>query len=388
MQRLLYTYRYVNGAPDDLERVLLDRAIELLRAATDSPEGEPSADGSHLIVLQSTVAGHEVAKQVRVTTGVAHRSGTRVILPITWHADPGMHAFPTFRGSIELEPLDARSAQLCLVGSYTAPLGPLGTIADTIMLGGVGQMTADAILGRLAEELGRVVGSPPVATPRNATPPKAPGTALRVRDVMTANPIVIDQDLPLRTAALLLFHAGISGAPVVTAEGELTGVLSEADLLVKEARWRFGVGRRSREEDRRRDARTVAEACTRPARTTSPDAQLTEVVRTMLDEDVNRLVVVGEGRIAGIISRHDVLRAMIRDDADTELAVRSVVEANGGEDVDVAVEWGEVTLSGTTTLRSVAERLPRLVGAVNGVMSVAGEVAWKVDDKMPLSAHV
>lgn len=384
MRRWLYGYRYVVGTPATLEEVLLHRSMDLLRAATGSEAGSPAADGSCVVELRSTVAGVEMAKKVRVATGVAHRVGNRVILPLTWHADGGPQAFPAFEGSLELEDLDEHTAQLTLVGSYRAPLGPIGAVADAVLLRTVGQATADALVGRLADELGRAAGDP---RPEHVAGPRV-GAPLEVGDVMTSDPMVIDAELPLRTAALLLFHWEVSAAPVVTATGELVGVLSEGDLLVKEATRSSGFDRRSRREDPRRAAHTAGEACTRPARTTVPGALLTHAARAMLDEDVNRLVVVDGGRIAGIVSRHDVLAALLRADADIELAVRRVVAMHAGSGVDVAVEWGAVTLSGSTELRSAARRLPAVVGDVDGVMTVDAEVEWDFDDEMLPLTHL
>jgi CBS domain-containing protein len=386
MKRWVYAHRYVTGPPVELERTLLHRSMALLRAATDSPEGAPTADGSFLLALRSKLVGLEVAKMVRVSTGVAHRAGGRVILPVRWHADPVKHGFPTFDGVLELEPLDARRAQLSLIGSYRVPLGPVGALADAVLLRNVGQATADTIIGALAEQLTKATGlasaSEHVAGPRAGEP-------IRVADVMTADPLMIDASFPLRTAALMLFHAQVSGAPVVSTSGELVGVLSEADLLAKEATMNWGFGRRALEENRRREGRTAGEVCSTPAKTTVPDARLAEVARRMLDEDVNRLVVIDEGRVAGIVTRHDVLAALIREDADIEAAVRKVVRTHAGPGVRVSVLWGEVTLTGVTEFRSSVTRLLEVLHDVEGVMTVdAAEVTWEIDDAFPPLARI
>jgi osmotically-inducible protein OsmY len=93
--------------------------------------------------------------------------------------------------------------------------------------------------------------------------------------------------------------------------------------------------------------------------------------------------VVDDSRIAGIVSRHDVLAALLRADADIEMAVRKVVAMHAGPGVDVVVEWGAVTLTGSTELRSAARRLPAVVADVDGVMTVDSDaVEWDINDEI------
>jgi CBS domain-containing protein len=206
---------------------------------------------------------------------------------------------------------------------------------------------------------------------------------LRVRDLMTPDPLVLEEDLPLRTAALLLFHYGVSGAPVVAADGELVGVLSEADLLPKEGLPRWVIGRQARQEYRRRTAKTVGEACSRPPLVTHPEVTLNEAVRQLLDHDVARLVVVDDGEVVGMLSRHDVLGALTRADSELQAAVELELDEHGARDVHALVEYGVVTLAGRAPTRSLADRLPRRIASIDGVSSVTGELSWVEDDTTP-----
>lgn len=241
-----------------------------------------------------------------MTTGVAVTSGPRLLIPITWEAAPARRAFPSFEGTIELEPLSRAGAQLTIVGAYTVPAGVGGLVVDRTVLHGLAERTTARILDGLARALSGAA--------THARPPQPPAPLMRVVDVMTADPLVLADDQPLRTAALLLFHYGIGGAPVIDEHGTLVGVLSEADLVEKEARPRTGLGRGATRSWRRRDALTVGEACSRPARATSGDATLHDAARELLDHDVARLVVVDRSRITGIVTRHDILRALTRSD--------------------------------------------------------------------------
>jgi CBS domain-containing protein len=382
MQRYLYSYRYVSGDPALLENTLVKRNAELLRAATDTAEDNPAADGTFSIELDADIAGLHIAKRVRVFTGVAARDGHRTKLPIRWQADPARHLFPRFDGALEWEALDSNLGQLTLAGTYDMPMGLIGGAANATVLRDVAHRTTENLLQALAFELEAFAVTSP--EPERLMGPQ--GGALRVRDVMTPNPVVLDDTLPLRTAALILFHAEVSGAPVVHSDGSLVGVLSESNLLVKEAVERFDLNLTKPARDPHRDARTVREVCTTPARVTAPDALLAEAARELLDHDIARLVVVGEGRIVGVITRHDVLAALIRDDRSLCAEVRRRLDTHGIDTLVTHVEWGDVTLSGAVRLRSVAASAVPIAESVDGVMTVDGSlIRWEVDDVLPVA---
>lgn len=384
MRRWLYTYQIVRGPWEPLQEALLSRGHDLIAQAGAAVDAEVAVDGSLLLEFEGHVAGIDFGKQVRVSTGVGYLSGRRMILPITWHAEPARAVFPVFEGAIELEPMSHAAAQLTLTGSYDVPLGPLGAVIDATILRDVATRTAERLLAPLARELQRVAGQPDTVI--QLSDPH-PDKALRVADVMTENPVVLDAELPLRTAALLLFHYDISGAPVVDARGALVGVLSERDLLAKGPEHAFGLGRKVAEEHRRHEAMTVGEACTTPAQVTVPAARLSAVAREMLDEDVARLVVVDAGKVAGIVTRHDVLAALFRDDREIEAALREALDASGAPELQAHVEWGKAVLTGTTRLRSTAAQVAEVAESVDGVMNVDDDgVRWTEDDVTPVTS--
>jgi CBS domain-containing protein len=377
VRRWLYTYQYVPGEPEQLEQRLQAEAGEFVRRALGADRHETAVDGSLLVDLPGELAGIDMAKQVRVRTGVAHRSGSRLLIPIEWRAEPARLMFPAFEGQLELEQQSSAHVQLSLVGSYRVPLGPVGGLADTAGLHRVAERTVEQVLQGVARELSASASETP-------GPRFARRWPLRVRDVMTPDPLVLDPQLPLKSAALLLFYAEVSGAPVVAADGSLMGVLSERDLLAKEAPERFGFGRAAADEQRRRDATTVADACSRPAAVTVPDARLADAARELLDRDISRLVVIDEGRVVGIVSRHDVLAALVRDDAELYAAVQEALEPLDADDVRAEVTWGEVVLSGTVELRTTHAGAVEAVRGVDGVMGVdADGLAWQQDDVVP-----
>jgi CBS domain-containing protein len=352
---------------------------ELLQTATGSALTRPSGDGSFLLELPTRAFGRDLAKQVRVRTGIRHRSGHRVLLPVEWRAEPAGALFPSFAGTLEFEELASRLTSVTLVGTVSSPLGPIGGVLDAGVLRQVGDATAQRLVGDLARVLA-------ISLRRSAAPAATSDRAeVLVSDVMTPAPIVVSETTTARECVRTLSLGGVSGLPVLDAEGALVGVLSEADLLPRLAAARGILGRRALEEERRREARTAGEACSRPARTTDPDSPLVDAAREMLDHDVARLVVLDGGEIVGIVTRHDVIRALVRDDDEVLEAIAVVLRDRGTEDVDVDVHAGTVRLAGEVELRTVAAELPRLVGAVPGVDHVDDtDLAWRVDDLVTL----
>lgn len=374
----MYAADSVDRSPAEVEERLSDLR-RALQAATGSAAEGPAGDGSFLLDVPTRAMGRDVAKQVRVRTGVLSRSGRRVVLPLSWRAEPSGALFATFEGALELEELAQRCTGITVVGAATPPLGPLGALIDVTLLHTLGDQTARLLVASLC----RYVTSD-TRRPEEAPSPSDP---LAVADLMTAAPLVVTEDTSLRRCAELLSDHDVSGLPVVDGNGALVGVLSETDLLPRLADERFGFGRRARSEVRRRAARTAGAACSRPARCTAPDASLAAAVREMLDGDVDRLVVVGGGEVVGILTRHDVIRALTRSDAAIQRAVEALLQERRLEGVEVDVLAGHVQLRGEVERSSTWEELVRLVGAAPGVDELdADGLAWRHDDLTPVVA--
>lgn len=382
MKRWLYAYDTVAGDPTVLARALRHDIGVLLRAVAGVDGDEPPAvDGSFELRLPSPTGAVPGGKRVRATAGVAARSSDgRTRVPLRWRATAMPHAFPTFDGMLELQPLSDRLAQLSLVGSYDVPLGPVGLVADATLLAGAAQRTAQDLVAALGHEVAAAARAPAGHAPPAAPDPARP---LTVRDVMTPHVLLLDEAMPLRTAALLLFHYEVSGAPVVATDGSLVGVLSERDLLDKEAAPRFGLGHEASESERRRSARSVGDACSRPARTTAPAAALHDVARALADLGIGRLVVVDHSEVAGVVSRHDVLAALVRTDAELQAAVDATLADLEEADVVATVEWGTVVVKGEVALRSRVGPVIAALEALDGVQGVDSDVTWRTDDVLP-----
>ncbi len=100
----------------------------------------------------------------------------------------------------------------------------------------------------------------------------------------------------------------------------------------------------------------------------------------MLEHGVARLVVVSQGRITGIVSRHDALASLLRADDALAAAISRLLRHLDEGDVVATVVDGHVTLDGTVAARSRAATLPAQVHALDGVMSVKTSIRWSKDD--------
>lgn len=216
-----------------------------------------------------------------------------------------------------------------------------------------------------------------------------------VRDVMTRPVVSVRGSTPLKDVARLLVEHEISGVPVVDVGGAVLGVVSEADLLVKEqgadgirhrplARFR-GESRESRAQLVKLGAVSAAEAMTAPAVTIPSSRSIHEAARVMTGRKVNRLPVVDDGRLVGIVSRADLVRAYIRSDDELAETIR--------QDVILRILWldpalftvvvrdGVASIGGRVERRSTAEMIEHAVRMVPGVVDVRVAVSWVTDDR-------
>ena len=223
---------------------------------------------------------------------------------------------------------------------------------------------------------------------------------MNVREVMSSDVITVGPETTLKEVASTLAEHHISGVPVVDEQGTVVGVVSEADILVKEEgpeprhegllAWILGGG--TADPDKL-GARTAAEAMTAPAITIPVSGSVAEAARIMIHEGVKRLPVVdAHGTLHGIVTRSDLVRAFARRDAEIEAEIRTDVIGRAlwldPRAIDVRVDRGEVSLSGEVESRTDAEALPHLVELVPGVVSVESTIAWRRDDrKTKLEPH-
>jgi CBS domain-containing protein len=206
---------------------------------------------------------------------------------------------------------------------------------------------------------------------------------MKVRELMTEDVVSVRPEASLRDAAVLLTEHRVSGLPVVIGGGEVIGVLSEADIVAKASggtshggllSWLFA----PEIEGEKVAARTVSEAMSSPALTISPTRPVHEAARRMISEGVNRLPVVEDGKLVGILTRADIVRAFTRDDSELATEIRDDILRRTfwvePGSVVVTVADGRVTLQGEVETDADTEMLPIFVSRVPGVVSVQAEL--------------
>jgi CBS domain-containing protein len=165
---------------------------------------------------------------------------------------------------------------------------------------------------------------------------------------------------------------------------EVVGVLSEGDIVAKASAggseraslfsWLF----EPEVSERKVSAQTVAEAMSTPALTIDAARPVYEAARRMVSEGVNRLPVLENGKLVGILTRADIVRAFAR--ADGELAreirddiLRRTFWVQPGS-VTVTVDQGRVSLHGEVETEADVEMLPIFVSRVPGVVAVHADL--------------
>lgn len=212
---------------------------------------------------------------------------------------------------------------------------------------------------------------------------------MRVRDVMTTELATARPDTPFQELVDLMVRRDIGGLPVVDDGGRLCGVVTEADLVSKEA---FGGHHRTALEvvadfvtggetqwaARSRGVR-AEQLMTRQLVTAHPDDRVQAATRRLLEAGVGRLLVVdGTGSLVGIVSRSDLLRMLHRSDSELRTALLDVFAdplcSPERAQVHVSVLSGEVTLTGTVEFPHDVPLVTALAWSVPGVVDVHNEV--------------
>lgn len=222
---------------------------------------------------------------------------------------------------------------------------------------------------------------------------------MKAQDIMQRQPITAIPEMPIEDALHLMLTHRISGLPVVDSTGVVVGILSEGDLLRRTElgteeslsgwrAWLAGQGRAARKYVHSH-ARQVGEVMSAPVIFVTPRSDLADVVALMESRRINRVPVLQDGHLVGIVTRADLLRALerllpkadTRPVADAELRRRllaSLAEQRWVPrfSIDVKVVNGVAELRGAITDERTREAARVLVENTPGVREVIDSLVW------------
>lgn len=212
-------------------------------------------------------------------------------------------------------------------------------------------------------------------------------------DVMTRNVLSVAPDATIDDAAQQMLSRGISGLFVVDAKGELAGIVTEGDLLRRDElgtqrhrpwwlRMLVSPGKQAADFTRTH-GRRVSDVMTESVISVPTDAALEKVVALMEENRIKRVAVTDKGRVVGVISRSDLLRALVSrsrsappvaaDDRSLRKAIEDALETQSWAPmttVNVVVVEGVVDLWGTITDENERRAICVLAENVPGVKQV------------------
>jgi CBS domain-containing protein len=206
----------------------------------------------------------------------------------------------------------------------------------------------------------------------------------QVKDVMTTDAVAVAETASYKHLIEIMRQRRIGSVPVVDAAGHVSGVVSEADLLLKEVGLDALAGLRAtgrRGELAKAAGLTAADLMTQPALTIGPEDSVAEAARLMHDHRIKHLPVVGhDGALVGIVSQIDLLSVFDRPDQDIRREItENILAMCLGLDpkaISVTVASGVVTVSGRTPSEAVAVDLVDAICQTEGVVNVQDRISW------------
>jgi CBS domain-containing protein len=216
-----------------------------------------------------------------------------------------------------------------------------------------------------------------------------------VKDVMSTHVIAVREIASFKEIATRLREQRVSAFPVIDLDGRVIGVVSEADLLTKEAL--EGTVPRTLQGLTRQHVRsqvnavTAADLMTKPAVTIGPDEPVTHAARLMYNKRVKRLPVTNDdGKLIGIVTRSDVLSVYSRPDAEIQREITQDLTLGtilrDPARFTVTVTDGIVTIEGTPETAMAGHDIIDAIRHMEGVVTVRDRLSYPSDPTYHTSA--
>jgi CBS domain-containing protein len=219
---------------------------------------------------------------------------------------------------------------------------------------------------------------------------------------MSTTLLTVERGTPVRDVIRLLIDNRISGVPVVE-DGSVVGIISEGDLILRERAYRqrggmaflaqqlFEDHEKLALEYRKAHGLVAEDVMSQPVVTILPGTPVEEIAHLMAERQIKRVPVVDRGKLVGIVSRGDVLRAAyerllsLEEDqrrpapSDQEIVDRLIAELRDEPWAEVShirpiCREGQVTLQGEVESEAEREAVEIAARGVAGVRSVANEL--------------
>lgn len=212
---------------------------------------------------------------------------------------------------------------------------------------------------------------------------------MKINQIMSTPAVTVRRDEPIKDVIRTMSAKGFSALPVVDTDGHIVGILTEGDVLTRAAYGGEPHGRLGQVlgwmEGRdpvwamKSEGLFANDVMTLTVLTASPGDDIRATARRMLEGRVKRLPVVdSSGRVVGLVARADILRTYCRPDieiqAEIEDIMASVRRVPEDADVQVRVDRGVVSLTGTVGRPSDRELVEHVAAAVAGVIEVRVDV--------------
>jgi CBS domain-containing protein len=214
-----------------------------------------------------------------------------------------------------------------------------------------------------------------------------------VKDVMTTHVIAVRKNATFKDMAAQLREHRVSAFPVLDNDNKVIGVVSEADLLTKEALESGGkaAGILHHREQVKAAGLTAADLMTKPPVTIGPNDFVSHAARVMYSRRVKRLPVVDDdGRLVGIVSRADVLSVYGRPDTDIrhDIVEHVILDAllTDPARFTITVKDGIVTVEGMPETAVVGHDMIEEIRHVEGVVAVRDRLSYpRAERAVPVS---
>jgi len=222
----------------------------------------------------------------------------------------------------------------------------------------------------------------------------------KVKDVMTGEVVAVRRDASYKEMAAWLRQYRVSAFPVIDENRRVIGVVSEADLLAKEALAgdHAGIpaaitGILHHKEYQKAEGVTAGDLMTHPAVTVRPEDTVEHAARLMYTLQVKRLPVVDAGGyLVGIVSRADLLTVFDRTDEQIHAEiVNDIILRDFLVDpalFTVAVADGVVTVKGAPETADLGHRLVTRIRRVQGVVAVRDELSYPPSERSVAGLYI